>query len=72
MSPQEIAAAWELMPDTPFRKLIQFEIERRLALERATLETKGREEFEKQQGVCVGLDIALKILARKDNPQKPR
>lgn len=71
MSDAEAAELWHHMPNSPFRKLIEFELEMRVIAEKAKLETDLTfEEYKKQQGVLEGLRIAIGILNRKDNPNK--
>ena len=70
MSEQEASEVWAMMQESPFRRLIQYEIEKRVAIERLAFSTISKETFDKQQGIVNGLEIAIGILCRKD--QKPK
>lgn len=66
ISEQEAVEIWKKMPESPFRKLIQFEIEKRKALESDKCAMATPDTIFKQQGIVEGLGIALGIMARKD------
>lgn len=66
ISDQEAGEIWAKMPDSPFRKLIQYEIESRKALESDKCATAAPDKILKHQGIVEGLGIALGIMARKD------
>lgn len=66
MSEQEAAEVMAKLHESPFRKLIQYEIEKRKALEEAACATATPDKIFKQQGIVEGLGIALGIMARKD------
>lgn len=70
ISAQEAGEIWSKMHESPFRRLIQFEIELKLAFERDALSRCTVETFSKQQGVIQGMELALAIMARKDPPAK--
>lgn len=69
MSEQEVADVWSKMQESPFRKLYQFELEKRLLIETSTLSTATPDKVLKQQGIVEGINISLAILARKDRKQ---
>jgi hypothetical protein len=71
MSPQEIAVVWSKMDESPFRKVIQYEIEAREAMEQKKLTLSDPANFQKQQGIVTGLSIALGILNRPANIKHP-
>jgi hypothetical protein len=66
ISEQEAAQLWEKMPESPFRKLIQYEFEVAQARAREALDIIPPEKISMQQGIVQGFTTALGILARKD------
>lgn len=70
MSEQEAGEVWMKMPDSPFRKLIQYELEIAKLRSDAACATAPPDQILKQQGVSQGLQQALGILARKDPKSK--
>lgn len=71
MSSDEIAQVWERMAESPFRKVVQYELEARQDLERRTIDTAAPENVGKQQGIVQGLQMALGILNRPPNVRSP-
>ncbi|GEM_PF-5027999 len=66
ISEQEENDIWHKMPESPFRKLIQYYAEVRMAQEQEKLTGCTVDNFQKQQGVVEGIGIVLGIMARKD------
>jgi hypothetical protein len=67
MSEQEAVELWFHMPNSPFRTLVEYELEKRKMQETAALAVPGLslEDYRKQQGVVEGLQVAIGILNRK-------
>jgi hypothetical protein len=66
ISDQEAHEIWSRMHESPFRKLIQYEIEIAQATQRLALETAPMDQMPEQKGIVKGMTICLGILARKD------
>lgn len=66
MSPEEIAQVWDKMRESPFRSVMQWELESALLRNRAAQDTALPSDVPKLQGISQGLTLALGILARKD------
>lgn len=70
MSDQECAEVWEAMPDSPFRKVLEFELRKRAAAEEQGYgSAKTLEDFKKRQGIVEGIGIALGYLKRETTPK---
>jgi len=67
ISESEAADLWHHMPKSPFRTLIEYELEKRIAEETARLGSSdfSFEEYKKHQGLIEGLRVAVGILNRK-------
>lgn len=66
MSEEEAAHVWSKMHESPFRKLIQFELEVAKVKSDAACAIAPLDKISVQQGISQGLQMALGILARKD------
>lgn len=71
MAEHEVAEMWHHMPASPFRRVVEYELEARRLAERDKLETDlTSDQYHKQKGILEGIRIAIGILNRKDNPTK--
>lgn len=67
MSEQEIAEFWRLMPESPYRKIFEYELKVRTEQETTKLQSDLTfDQYHKQKGVIEGIKIALGILSRND------
>lgn len=66
ISEQEAAELWSRMHESPFRKLLQYEMEIQQDIQRTGLDTCDPTQASKIQGIVQGMTICLGIMARKD------
>jgi hypothetical protein len=69
ISEQEEGEIWHKMPESPFRKLVQYYLEEALVRAQEKCAIGDPALILKHQGEAAGLQQAIGILARKD-PQK--
>jgi len=67
LTPDEVTRVWDVMKNSPFRLVMEYELAQKIQARCAELKTASDAgDFRKAQGVIEGLEIAQKILQRKD------